>query len=106
MLVELEEIVQTDFTRLPWPESPKEQVMGGLRLILADSLSEYPKRRREEAQLVKLNDLAWVFVADGSFKPQPDEGTRVHEDLRGGGRHRRGPPCKSLSRCPDRRKSR
>lgn len=71
VLLELEEIAQTDFVRLPWPESPKEQVMGALRFLLADSLSEYPKRRREETELVKLNDLAWVFVADGNFKPQP-----------------------------------
>jgi DNA-binding Lrp family transcriptional regulator len=71
VLVGLEEITQTDFSRLPWPESPKEQVMGALRFLLADSLSEYPKRRREETELVELNNLAWVFIADRNFKPQP-----------------------------------
>ncbi|MCL6561215.1 MAG: hypothetical protein K6U74_20995, partial [Firmicutes bacterium] len=66
-----EEIAHADFSRLSWPESGREQVMEVLQFLLSGSLTERRKREREEAEPVKLNDLAWVFVTDGSFRPQP-----------------------------------
>jgi len=74
---ELAIIRDFDLTALSWPMTAQEEVMDALRFILGDSLTLVP-RRRGSRDAVRLNDLAWCFVAGEDFCPM---GVRTYSTL-------------------------